>query len=131
MLWCFRLTGSGRWPTSSRGRATKKGLYLQIYESHWDPKRRHTANRSVKTLSAKERTWALSGDGWTDVADGKGETSFRYKMADGDFEYTVEGEDGRKRKVELLERRVVTYSPISCQEAEIRDRPAGGEGEVA
>ncbi|RRF98301.1 MAG: hypothetical protein DUD39_10400 [Coriobacteriaceae bacterium] len=65
----------------------------------------------MKTLSAKERTWALSGDGWTDVPDGKGETSFRYKMADGDFEYTVEGEDGRKRKVELPERRVVTYSP--------------------
>ena len=59
-------------------------------------------SKSVKALPAKERTWALSGDGWTDVADGKGETSFRYKMADGDFEYTVEGEDGRKRKVELL-----------------------------
>jgi hypothetical protein len=65
----------------------------------------------VKALPAKERTWALSGDSWTDVPDGKGGTSFRYKMADGDFEYTVEGEDGRKRKVELLERRVVTYSP--------------------
>jgi hypothetical protein len=89
----------------------KKGLYLQIYESHWDPKRRHTANRSVKTLSAKERTWALSGDGWTDVPDGKGETSFRYKVADGDFRYTFVDEGGRRRKVELLERRVVTYSP--------------------
>ena len=68
-------------------------------------------SKSVKALPAKERTWALSGDGWTDVADGKGETSFRYKVADGDFEYTVEGEDGRKRKVSLPERRVVTYSP--------------------
>ena len=28
----------------------KKGLYLQIYESHWDPECRHTANRSVKAL---------------------------------------------------------------------------------
>ena len=28
----------------------KKGLYLQIYESHWDPKRGHTAHRSVKAL---------------------------------------------------------------------------------
>ncbi|RRF96757.1 MAG: IS1634 family transposase [Coriobacteriaceae bacterium] len=68
-------------------------------------------SKSVKALPAKERTWALSGDGWTDVADGKGGTSFRYKVADGDFEYTVEGEDGRKRKVSLPERRVVTYSP--------------------
>ena len=28
----------------------KKGLYLQIYESHWDPERSHTANRLVKAL---------------------------------------------------------------------------------
>ena len=28
----------------------KKGLYLQIYESHWDPERGHTVNRSVKAL---------------------------------------------------------------------------------
>ena len=26
----------------------KKGLYLQIYESHWDPERGHTVNRSVR-----------------------------------------------------------------------------------
>lgn len=68
-------------------------------------------SKSVKTLPAKERTWALSDSGWTDVADGKGGTSFRYKMADGDFGYAVEGADGRKRKVQLPERRVVTYSP--------------------
>ena len=28
----------------------KKGLYLQIYESHWDPHRGHTVNKSVKAL---------------------------------------------------------------------------------
>lgn len=28
----------------------KKGLYLQIHESHWNPKCRHTVNRSVKAL---------------------------------------------------------------------------------
>ena len=32
----------------------RKGLYLQIYESHWDPKRRHTANRSVKALGYED-----------------------------------------------------------------------------
>jgi len=32
----------------------KKGLYLQIYESHWDPKRGHTANRSVKALGYED-----------------------------------------------------------------------------
>ena len=28
----------------------KKGLYLQIYESHWDPGRVHTVNRSVRAV---------------------------------------------------------------------------------
>ena len=28
----------------------KKGLYLQIYESHWDPGRGHTVNRSVRAV---------------------------------------------------------------------------------
>ena len=28
----------------------KKGLYLQIYESHWDPERGHTANSSVRAI---------------------------------------------------------------------------------
>ena len=28
----------------------KKGLYLQIYESHWDPKRGHTAQSSVRAV---------------------------------------------------------------------------------
>ena len=52
-------------------------------------------SKSVKTLPAKERTWALSEDGWTDVPDGRGETSFRYKVADGDFRYTFVDEGGR------------------------------------
>ncbi|QUC03618.1 hypothetical protein [Atopobium sp. oral taxon 416] len=52
-------------------------------------------SKSVKTLPAKERTWALSGDGWTDVPDGRGETSFRYKVADDDFRYTFVDEGAR------------------------------------
>ena len=28
----------------------KKGLYLQVYESHWDPGRGHTVNRSVRAI---------------------------------------------------------------------------------
>ncbi|QUC03039.1 hypothetical protein [Atopobium sp. oral taxon 416] len=52
-------------------------------------------SKSVKTLSAKERTWALSGDGWTDVPDGRDGTSFRYKVADGDFRYTFVDEGAR------------------------------------
>ena len=68
-------------------------------------------SKSVKALPAAERAWALSGDGWTDVVDGRGDAPWSYKEATGDFEYRVAGEDGRKRPVLLPEKRVVTYSP--------------------
>ena len=68
-------------------------------------------SKSVKALPAAERAWALSGDGWTDVVDGRGDVLWSYKEATGDFEYRVAGEDGRRRPVLLPEKRVVTYSP--------------------
>ena len=68
-------------------------------------------SKSVKTLPATERAWALSGSGWADVTDAKGNLLWSYKEATGDFEYKVAGEDGRKATVTLPERRVVTYSP--------------------
>ena len=46
-------------PSVEKGRAmayflkksrNKKGLYLQIYESHWDAARGHTAQTSVRAL---------------------------------------------------------------------------------
>ncbi|MDO5107747.1 MAG: IS1634 family transposase [Coriobacteriaceae bacterium] len=68
-------------------------------------------SKSVKTLPAKERAWALAEAGWEDVADRHGKVSWSYKEVVGDFEYKVTGADGRKRAVRLPERRVVTYSP--------------------
>jgi len=68
-------------------------------------------SKSVKTLPATERAWALSGSGWADVTDAKGNLLWSHKEATGDFEYKVAGEDGRKATVTLPERRVVTYSP--------------------
>lgn len=68
-------------------------------------------SKSVRALPAAERAWALSGEGWTDVADARGNLLWSYKEATGDFEYKVTGGDGRRRTVTLPERRVVTYSP--------------------
>jgi transposase len=68
-------------------------------------------SRSVKTLPEKDRAWALSGDGWTDVPDVSGGVAWSYKEVVDDFEYKVTGEGGRKRAVRLPEKRVVTYSP--------------------
>ena len=68
-------------------------------------------SKSVKTLPAAERAWALSLEGWADVADEGGNLLWSYKEATGDFEYRVTGAEGRKKTVTLPEKRVVTYSP--------------------
>lgn len=68
-------------------------------------------SRSVKTLPAAERAWALSPDGWVDVTDEGGNALWSYKEATGDFGYRVTGADGGKSAVSLPEKRVVTYSP--------------------
>jgi hypothetical protein len=68
-------------------------------------------SKSMKTLPAKERAWALSESGWTDVADGCGGVACRIKEAKGNFEYQVTGTDGKKKAVSLTEKRVVAYSP--------------------
>ena len=41
----------------------KKGLYLQIYESHWDPERGHTVHSSVRALGYEHE---LRGSGIDD-----------------------------------------------------------------
>ncbi|MBR3314301.1 MAG: IS1634 family transposase [Atopobiaceae bacterium] len=68
-------------------------------------------SRSVRTLPAAERAWALAETGWEDVVDDGGNLLWSYKEATGGFEYRVTGEGGRKRAVRLPEKRVVTYSP--------------------
>lgn len=50
---------------------SRRGLYLQIYESHWDPERGHTVNRSVRALGYED---ALKKSGIEDpIAHFKGE----------------------------------------------------------
>ena len=68
-------------------------------------------SKSVKSLRATDRAWALAEGGWTDVADRRGKVLWSHKEVTDDFEYKVTGEDGRKRSVWLREKRVVTYSP--------------------
>lgn len=67
-------------------------------------------SRSVRTLPAAERAWALSETGWADAAGAGGGNACRTKEATGDFEYKVVGADGRRRAVRLREKRVVTYN---------------------
>lgn len=68
-------------------------------------------SKSVKQLPELELAWALSEDGWTDVAGEDGALRYRLKSCEAEFEYKVTGESGRKKAVKLEEKRVVTYNP--------------------
>lgn len=68
-------------------------------------------SKSVKQLGELERAWALSDDGWGDVVGADGELRYRLKSCVAEFDYKVTAESGRKKKVRLEEKRVVTYNP--------------------
>jgi len=67
-------------------------------------------SKSVKTLPATELAWVLSEEGWSDHLGPDGKVHHRTKSAKGDFSYAVTGADGKKTRVSLPERRVVTFS---------------------
>lgn len=68
-------------------------------------------SKSVRQLPEQERRWALSGDGWADVAGADGALRYRLKSRVAQFSYRVAAQDGRKRSVPLEEKRVVTFNP--------------------
>lgn len=68
-------------------------------------------SKTVKGLSEKEKVWVLLDIGFTDVKDQKGKILYRYKSCIDKFPYSVEI-DGKKRTVELTEKRLLTYNPI-------------------
>lgn len=68
-------------------------------------------SKSVRQLPRAELAWVLSDEGWVDVAGADGQARYSCKEVVGDFEYKVNGENGKKRAVALPEKRVATYSP--------------------
>lgn len=68
-------------------------------------------SKSVKQLPEQEREWALSEDGWEDVAGAGGELRCRMKSCVAEFEYRVTAAHGGKEPLKLEEKRVVTYNP--------------------
>lgn len=68
-------------------------------------------SKSVKNLPETEKVWVLLDQQYVDVRDDNGKLLYRYKSCTDDFEYTYTDENGKKRKVFLCEKRVVTYNP--------------------
>ena len=68
-------------------------------------------SKSVKTLPQTEKTWILLSDDYRDIKNGSGDILYRIKECIDDFAYDIDLADGRKRKVTVTEKRVVTYNP--------------------
>ena len=68
-------------------------------------------SKAVKQLSELEQAWALSEDGWQDVSSTDSTLHYRIKSCVAEFDYKVTTESGRKKKVRIEEKRIVTYNP--------------------
>ena len=68
-------------------------------------------SKSVKQLPEIEQAWALSEEGFVDVIGAGGQLAYRIKSTIGEFDYRVTDEIGKRKKVSLEEKRIVTYNP--------------------
>lgn len=68
-------------------------------------------SKSVKLLPETEITWVLLNNDYHDITDKNGSLLYRIKECVDDFTYTITDSDGNKRKVQLREKRVVTFNP--------------------
>lgn len=67
-------------------------------------------SKSVKTLPDTEKEWVLLDNDWKEVRDIDGTLLYRYKSCIDKFPYIAEV-DGKKKKVMLTEKRLLTYNP--------------------
>ena len=68
-------------------------------------------SKSVKLLPETEMTWVLLDNDYRDVTDKNGTLLYRIKECVDDFTYSITDASGKKRKVQLREKRVVTFNP--------------------
>ena len=68
-------------------------------------------SKSVKMLSEVEKVWVILPNDYRTVKNSNGDVLYKIKECVDDFEYEIESENGRKKKVKLTEKRVVTYNP--------------------
>jgi transposase len=78
-------------------------------------------SKSIKGLPEKEKVWILLDQDFADEKNRNGQVLYRYKSCIDEFTYEVEHE-GKKVKVSLKEKRLLTYNPslASKQKCEIR-----------
>lgn len=67
-------------------------------------------SKSVKQLPEKEKVWVLLDNDYKNVKDSNGDILYRYKECIDKFPYDYIDENGKKHKLSLTEKRVVTYN---------------------
>lgn len=69
-------------------------------------------SKSVKMLPETEKVWVLLPNDYEEIKNKNGEVLYKIKECIDEFEYEVDDDkNGRKKKVKLTEKRVVTYNP--------------------
>jgi len=68
-------------------------------------------SKSVKQLPEKEKVWIFLENGYKSVTDTEGNVIYKFKECIDEFEYTYTDEKGKKKKVPIKEKRVITYNP--------------------
>lgn len=69
-------------------------------------------SKSVKQLPEKEKIWILlENDDWKEARDNNNDLLYRYKSCIDEFDYYITDNNGKKKKVSLKEKRLVTYNP--------------------
>ena len=67
-------------------------------------------SKSVKQLSETEKTWVKLDNDWKEVRTKDGDLYYRYKSCVDEFPYTIIDINGKKKKVNLKEKRLLTYN---------------------
>lgn len=68
-------------------------------------------SKSVKQLPETEKTWVLLDRDYRDVKNSNGDVLYRIKECTDDFPYTFTDSQGKKKTINLTEKRVVTFNP--------------------
>ena len=68
-------------------------------------------SKSVKQLPEKEKVWVLLESGYKAVYDKEGKVHYYFKECIDKFPYNYTDKNGKMHKLELTEKRVVTFSP--------------------
>lgn len=68
-------------------------------------------SKSVKMLPEIEKTWVLLKNDYKEVKDSNKEVIYLYKECIDKFPYPYIDESGKRKKILLTEKRVITYSP--------------------